>query len=235
MIIDFCAHYGDGPGVPSCYTPDELLRLEKSAGIDMAVASDLGDAFGDLCSDQATPDGLVRFAGVSPEYDAGRLDSARGVRLYPTYQEWDLDGPEMGDLLAVAREQGLIVQFCLRLQDPRVLPQVVASGKVIEALDALIAANTDIRFVVSGANLAEIRGNTAPFVRENVWTDISHLQHPIHSLTKLIGILGSSRLLFASNAPVFHPYMAVFRALNEAIGEEDRERVLWRNAKELLA
>lgn len=238
MIIDFYAHCGCGPGMPHCYSPEELLSLQKSAGVDVSVASDLGTALDDeQIAGEQFPDGLVRFVSVNPEIGANQLESdtnLRGIRIYPTYQEWDLGGSEMAGILSMAEDRGLIVQLCLRLKDPRVMPQVVPSGDVIMAIDGILEAHKDVRFVISGAILGEIRANSTPFQRDNVWTDISHLQHPTNSLQKLMDILGSSRLLFASNAPIFHPYMAVFRVLNSPISDEDRERILCKNAQELL-
>lgn len=234
MIIDFCAHYGCGPGMPGCYNADALLRLQKSAGVDLTVASDLGEAFGEAKSDRI-PEGLLKFETAKPDIALASLgQSIKGVRTYPTLQQWDFDGQAMADLLAFAKQQSFIVQVCLRLQDPRVMPQAAPSGQIISALDKLIDSNKDVKFVISGANLGEIRGNTSPFMHENVWADISHLQHPTNSLQKLMETLGSSNLLFASNSPIFYPYMAVFRMLQAPISDEDRERILSRNAKALL-
>ena len=233
MIIDFYAHYGCGPGMPGCYSPDELLKLQKAAGVELTVASDLGAALGDA-KNAEIPDGLVRFEGVKPHVDLASLGQPNGIRIYPTLQEWDLDGQAMADLLAIAKQRGIIVQVCLRLQDPRVMLQAVPSGTVIAALDRVIEAHRDVKFVISGANLGEVRGNKSPFLRENAWTDISHLQHPTNSLQKLMETLGSSKLLFASNSPIFYPHMAVFRMLHSAISDEDRERILSRNARTLL-
>lgn len=238
MIIDFYAHYGCGPGMPHCYGSSELLSLQKSSGIDVTVASDLGTAFGETKIGQGdTPDGLIRFEGITPETDLTELESAqslKGVRIYPTYQKWDFEGKAMADLLSLAKAKKLIVQFCLRLQDPRVLLQTVPSGEVLAALDGLIQANNEVKFVITSSNLGETGGNPSPFKHENAWSDVSQLQHPTNSLPKCISIIGSERLLFASDSPIFYPYMAVFRMLHEHISDEDRERILVKNAQELL-
>lgn len=238
MIIDFYAHLGYGPGMSADYNPNNLLRLAKAFGIDLTIASDLACAFGDKkIVHEPLPDGLIRFASVGPTSDLDELasdPSVKGIRIYPTYQPWDFDAPEATKLLSHAQNRGWIVQICLRLQDPRVLPQTVTSAAVLASLDRLVESLPNAKFVVSGANYAEIKANPAPFGRANVWTDISHLQHPINSLPKLLDIVDSSRVLFGSNAPIFYPYMAVFRVLHSPISDEDRERILWKNARELL-
>ena len=238
MIIDFCANLGCGPGMLACYDPNDLLSLAKTSGIDITIASDLSSVFGNKeINTQPLPDGLIRFASVSTIFDVGRLECApsiKGIRIYPTYQAWDFDAPEAIKLLSLAEDRGWIVQVCLRLQDPRVLPQAVASGTVIASLDKLVESHNSVRFVVSGASYAEIKGNPTPFTRDNVWTEISHLQHPINSLTKLLDIVDSSRIIFGSNAPIFYPFSSVFRVMHSPITDQVRERILWKNARELL-
>ena len=239
MIIDFYAHCGSRS--PAAWmlkqVQHDVARLAKAAGIDWTVVADPGGAFGESSVREPMPDGLVRFASVGPAFDLGRLEqetAIKGIRIYPTYQAWDFDGPQTAKLLILAQDRGWIVQVCLRLHDPRVLPQAVASAAVIGSLDKLVESHPNMRLVISGATYAEIKANPTPFARGNVWTDISHLQHPINSLPKLLDIVDSSRVLFGSNSPIFYPQMAVFRVIHSPITDEIRERILWKNARELL-
>lgn len=204
MIIDFNAHFGCDPSMPARHSEQQLLALLKAAGIDRALATDLNNR--------------------------GQTPFSKGVRIYPTYEPMDFAGPAMRELLG----RGCILQVYLRLQDPRVLPQAVPSAAVIEALDGVAETHKEVRLVVSGATYAEVNANRGLFTRENVWMDISHVQHPINSLEKLIDAIGSSRVLFGSNAPIFYPYANVFRVMNSKISDDDRERILWKNAAELL-
>ena len=206
MIIDFNAHFGCDPSMPATYSEAELMALLKTAGIDRAVVTKLQRNVS------------VPFRG--------------GVRIYPTYANVGLVDEVLRGL--AERTGANILQVYLRLQDPRVLPQAVSSAQVIEALDKLAPTHGDTRFVISGANYAETKANRGLFTRGNVWTDISHLQHPINSLPKLLDIVDSSRVLFGSNSPIFYPGMAVFRVIHSPISDEDRERILWKNARELL-
>lgn len=208
MIIDVNAHFGSDPSMPAPYTEEQLMALLKSAGIERAIATDLQKS------------ALTPFP--------------HGVRLYPTYESLDFRGLRWSTLLLQARDKKLVLQVFLRLQDPRVLPQAVSSAAVIEELRGAVEANSDLRFIVSGATLAEAEANKGLFTRDNVWMDISHVQHPTGSLEKLIDALGSSHLLFGSNAPIFYPYANVFRVMNSKISDEDCERILWKNALEVL-
>jgi hypothetical protein len=235
MIIDFNAHFGQGPGTIDWCGAEKLARLEKAAGIDLAVASDIGAAFAHAAmSPETLPDGLVAFASLAPTFDRRLPTSIKGVRIYPTYHVWDFGGAACSDLLALARERNLIVQVYLRLQDLRVLLVAFEPADVIERLPKLVDAHQDIRFVISGATYAEVNANPALFGRENIWTDISHVQHPINSLPKLLDAIDVSRVLFGTGAPVLYPYSNVFRVVNSPISDEIKERILWRNARELL-
>lgn len=182
------------------------------------------------CSEEQLP-GLLKSAGidkaVATELTRKQTECPGGVRVYPTYGQVELD--------AVAEStNGGIVQVYLRLQDPRVLPQTVSSAAVIEALKGVTESHLGVRFIISGATYAEANANRDLFTRENVWMDISHVQHPTNSLNKLIDAIGIQHILFGSNAPIFYPYANVFRVMNSKISDEDRERILWKNAAELL-
>lgn len=206
MIIDVNAHFGTDPSMPAPYTEPQLTALLETSGIDRAIATELNKR------------GQTQFPG--------------GVRLYPTYDPCDFNAPAMQDLLA--QSAGRIIQIYLRLQDPRVMPQVASSASVIQALGGITEAHKAVKFVVSGATLAEVTANRDLFTRDNVWMDIAHVQHPTNSLEKLLDAIGGSRVLFGSNAPIFYPYANVFRVMNSKISDEDRERILWKNALGLL-
>lgn len=235
MIIDFNAHFGAGPGAIERRSARACYEMQRAAGIDLCVASDLATAFDDFDFEQGPlPPNIILFAGLSPRFNASSLPTAKGVRIYPTYQQWRFDDAESARPLAQCRERRMIVQIYLRLQDPRALPVSVAIGEVIKQAHKLIQANADVRFVISGASYAEVRQNVDLFGRSNVWTDISHIQHPINSLPKLVELIDSSRVLFGSGAPVMYPYANLYRVINSSISPAARERILWRNAAELL-
>lgn len=174
---------------------------------------------------------LLRSAGIdraiATELTREQADFPSGVRIYPTYEPVDLE-------TVSEPMSGRIAQVYLRLQDPRVLPQAVSSAAAIEALKGVAEAHKNVRFVVSGATYAEVNANKDLFTRENVWMDISSVQHPTNSLGKLINAIGNEHILFGSNAPIYYPYANVFRVMNSKISDDDRERILWKNALALL-
>lgn len=204
MLIDFNAHYGRLPGYSIDTTAAALHEMTAGAGIDRVIASDIGAAF------------------------AGEVMDGPVARVYPTYQPCDL-----ARALDSAAGAGLILQVYLRLRDPRVLRQEVPSVEVIKALDAL-TGGAGPRLIVSGANLAEMRSNIDFFRRPNVWIDTAHLQHPTNSLPKAVELLGATRILFGTNAPVFYPAAEVFRLKHSPLSDGDRELIGSANALRLL-
>jgi len=235
MIIDFNAHFGAGPSSMEWHSASELLAIEMGAGIDITIASDLATAFHDAAFDDAPlPEGLIAFASLNPSFRPYDLPPAKGLRIYPSYHDWSVADDAVARLLAIAREHSLIVQVCLRLRDPRALPVTVPIPDAISQIREMVSGNDDILFVTSGMSFAEIKANLALCDRPNVWIDISHVQHPTNSLPKLLDTIDVSRVLFGSGAPVLYPYANVYRVMNSAIPDESRQRILYKNAQELL-
>lgn len=235
MIIDFNAHFGAGPDRIERRSAQECSEMQKVAGIDLCVACDMGPAFHNSAFDRGPlPSNFIPFAAIGPRSDVSLLPMVNGVRIYPTYQEWRFDDEATARLLALCRKRNLVLQLCLRLQDPRALPASIGIAEAIEQAHNVIRANADVRFVISGASYAEVRANPELFGRPNVWTDISHLQHPINSLPKLLDLIDSRHVLFGSGAPVLYPYANVYRVINSPVSDTIKERILWRNARELL-
>ena len=237
MIIDFNAHIGRFYDRNIDFTMDNLKESIKSSEIDVAVVSDISTAF------EKTPDELsdynskniVRFFSLSPDHNINNIDSSvSGIRIYPTYQEWDFTSSKWQDLLKRARLEKWIVQIYLKLRDQRLLQQITESDTVLNSLSLTMDNYSDINFVISGAVLYEASEHQDFFSRENVWTETAHLQHPIDSLQKLIDVIDVKRILFGSNAPFFYSGSNVFRVENSLISNEYKELIFEQNARRLL-
>jgi hypothetical protein len=221
-------------------TLSDLDKYARSSGVGLSVVSDLGTPFEkdhrDVL-DGGSQSGIVRFAGISPDFDpnSDRIDdTVLGIRIYPTYQKWDFAGAKWRELLAWAKDEDKIVQVYLRLRDARYMQQVNEPIGVIAALEESIAEYRSIDFVISGAQTGEILDRSDLLSGDNVWTEIAHLQGPINSLQKVIAAIGSSRILFGSNIPFFYTYAGVFRIENTSISDDEKRRILYDNATTLL-
>lgn len=126
MIIDYCAHCGDTPALRAAYNEmnqgffeqDRVLALAREAGIGLSV----------VAGAREPKEGLISFATPDAAGELRLPDGVRGVRIFPTYQPWDFESDRSEDILTTAARKELIVQVCLRLQDPRVLRQHTPVG-----------------------------------------------------------------------------------------------------------
>ena len=239
MIIDINAHFGSLTGCSIDLSATALRGSMESAGIARAAASDIASAWGtDTRAASIDPDEwMIPFLSVAPDFRVERAAACkglRGIRLYPTYQVWDFSGTAFRELLGLAEGLGLTVQVFLRLRDPRVLAQEVPSAEVVESVGKVAGARPGVRFIISGATLAEIRASIDVFRRTNIWVDSAHLQHPMNSLPKAVGLLGAENVLFGSNAPFFYAEAAVFRLRHSPLSDRDRELIQSANALRLL-
>jgi hypothetical protein len=212
VIIDVNAHTGVVQGRQGTISAEELCAMARAAGIDHVVASEASAGEG----------------GSLVLYDAA--ESVRsapiGVVAYPTYAQTDIS--------SVIGEEHALVHVCLRLRDPRVLPQRVPSAEVLASLAETAARCPAVRFVVSGAVLAEVTGRLDLFRLPNVWVETAHIQHPMHSLRKLVDLVGPERVLFGTNAPLFYPEAAVFRLEHAPLSDSERRMIASDNALRLL-
>lgn len=238
MIIDFNAHVGRLPGDSTAFRLSELIESARRSEVRLSAVSDIGPAFETKLKDAlegCSERGVVRFLSIAPDFDPDRRridESIFGLRIYPTYQQWDYS--RWSELFCFADENELLVQIYLRLRDPRYLEQTAESSEVIEALKKVAAEYNRVDLVISGSNLPEITEYSDLFSLENVLTEISHLQGPINSLSKLIGMLGASKILLGSNTPFFYTYAGVFRVEHSSVSDDDKRRILCDNAKSLL-
>src|SRR5262245_51366315 len=77
------------------------------------------------------PFGSVNLAWPDWEEDVRRCHEVHkmpGIRIYPGYQPFDLDHPEMERLLRICSERGLILQVTFGMEDPRVHHPIIQVG-----------------------------------------------------------------------------------------------------------
>lgn len=234
MIIDFNAYVGSCPGGFGDWGITDIKRSMDDAGIDIAVVSRIGASFEEACEDPGD-DRIVLFASVGPDDPVEKIpESVKGICLYTGYDSWDLDGDKFGELLLKARKQKWIVHFNTQFLDPRVLDQQYPVEDQLASFDKVAEKWSDIRFVISGTRVFDVESSKALFGKDNVWTDISHVQHPLNSLPRLLKAIPDTKVLFATNAPFFYPYVNVFRVNNSPISDKSKSRIFEENAKALL-
>ena len=195
---------------------------------------------------------LLPFGTINPawpdwEEDLRRcheVHKMRGIRLYPTYQTFDLSHKDVIPLLSSATERGLIVQIVGDLEDSRVHHPIVLTREV--SFEPLI----DIMKKIPGARVQLLNWNERVnnsllkklMSETTVMLDISWLEGT-GSLGRLIE--GNSwsgpetpvparRLLFGSHAPYFPVECGIIKLFESPLTVEQMKAVMNENAQRFL-
>src|SRR5262245_19008822 len=161
------------------------------------------------------PFGSVNLAWSDWEEDVRRCHEVLkmpGLRIYPGYQPFDMDHPEMERVVKMTSERGLILQVVFGMEDPRVHHPIVNVGPV--TFGPLLKAvkgtpNAKVQLVhFSGSSRGD---DLSQFMTEtNTFMDISRLEGN-GAVGRMIGsveVLPSAhapvdRIVFGSHAPYF--------------------------------
>jgi predicted TIM-barrel fold metal-dependent hydrolase len=135
-IVDANAYVGNWPFRPLDASPGALVDRMDRKGVDKAVVSSFDALFYRNCHEanrelaadiEGYEDRLIPFATINPTYTAWRKDlresveslGMQGVRLFPCYHDYDLDQPEVVELLTICAELDVPVMIVGPLQDQR--------------------------------------------------------------------------------------------------------------------
>jgi predicted TIM-barrel fold metal-dependent hydrolase len=258
MIIDINAYLGHWPFRP---IPDgsavQLLSLMDRKGIDVAVVSSL-DAIlyknsqaGNeaLAAEIASHrDRFIPLATINPTYAAWREDVAycqeglgmAGIRIYPAYHGYSLNGPECDQLLGLAAERGLPVAIPLRMEDRRQRHWRDTAEDISPAeIAATIERFPGVSFMIlNGIGDTETWANLKD---REVLIDISRLSNLRRrpgsrdvSIPALIESLGADKLAFGTGIPIKVPDPALLKLEILEASPEVKEAIAWRNAARVL-
>ena len=149
--------------------------------------------------------------------------------LVPYLQGWQHAGCDYGsealmEILARAGEYGMVVSYHTM---PEWAPQ----------MEKMVGRNPGVTFVAAHPGQKEDylrhveRMNKFP----NLYLDISGTGLFRYGLlASCAKTVGSERILFGTDYPICNPRMYVQAVLGEHIPQEDKEKILWRNAKRIL-
>jgi predicted TIM-barrel fold metal-dependent hydrolase len=188
------------------------------------------------------------FNELSELAEAGKI---KGIKIYTTYQNIDLNGDKLKSVVKLASSNKLPVMFHCGYSfssmsstgKPAITDMVKASD-----LEHLIAEFRDTNFIISHLNKPFTRDLTNVVKRyANVYSDMSGLIHSNHEDEKeiensvqeikiFLAECGSSKLLFGTDFPVQTHADSVY-FIERAMGcfpIEAKEDVYYNNARRLL-
>jgi len=249
MIVDFNAYVGYWPfrRLPA-RSADEVVRLLDKGGIDIAVVSSLNSTLyadaheGNLELIDETrqhKDRLIPVAVLNPKYPGWEHDleecirlGFKGVRLYPQYHNYALTDDECLKLVSKASEMNLTVSIPMRLRDRRGRHWIdVARDIEFAEVEQLASRMPDSRIILLESRGAE---NSTVTKYRNVYFETSRISTTLGEMAKLFRLVGASRLIFGSGAPLKYISPAKLRIQLLDVPDEARESILWRNAFDLL-
>ena len=229
-LFDANAAVGDWPfrRLP-CNTIERLLARMDALGIRRAAVSRLENVlYKDCLAGNRELVGLLaphrdRFVPlftVNPAFpgweedlelcvqDLGLAAGRAGLRLYPSYHQYPLDGPDAAAFLARAAQLDVPVAVSARLEDERTqhwLAKVPAVSA--EVLTAAIAAYQDVRWLICGLRATQIRAvwrslDAQGAAGARILFDLSLVQGPIDECRLLAEAVGAERLAFATGLPL---------------------------------
>ncbi|MDT0344059.1 amidohydrolase family protein [Streptomyces litchfieldiae] len=243
-VFDFHVRLAPVPAAPA-----RLLELMDACGIDRAVVCAGGtmplarlsrflvegghietDADNDAVLIACSESGgrLVPFFFANPhrppEIYRDRAAEFRGVEISPAVHGVPLDDPRTARLAEVACEAGHSV-YTVCLDRP---------GSRVADLVALAAAHPEVTFVLGHAGIGNIDLYAIELIarRENILLETSGGYTCVARAA--VEQLGGDRVLFGSEAPIQHPDVELTKLRHAGIGDDDWQKIAWRNACRLL-
>ena len=166
-----------------------------------------------------------------------------GLRIYPGYQPFDLDHPEMESLTKMTAERGLILQVVFGMEDPRVHHPIINVGPVtfgplLKAVQGTPDARVELLHFTGSARSEDL----AEFMKApNTFLDISRREgngaigRMIGSITGLPSArVPVDRILFGSHAPYFPLETALLKLIESPLDLAQLQAIMQGNARRLL-
>jgi uncharacterized protein len=236
-------------------TSDGLLRLMDSRKIDRAIVASASaityrnpQSGNEEVNDEARRhrDRLIPFGVINPTYAGWEDDlricredfGMRGVRLYPKWHNYALSDPHCLELVHAATERGMIVSIPIRVEDPRERSWLVdIPDLTLDEVAGLVRSCPQARFLIlNGLGFRNTPlGKKTGGLPANYCLEISRLTAMLDDeLGFLIQNLGAERIVFGTGMPFSYPDPALLKLQVMSSGEEDRQRIAWKNASKWL-
>jgi predicted TIM-barrel fold metal-dependent hydrolase len=220
----------------------EALLAKDMNGVNARLA--------DECRERG-PGFLIPFGSVNLAWPDWADDLRRchevykmpGIRIYPGYQPFDLDHPDMEGLVKMTSARGLILQVVFGMEDPRVHHPIISVGPVtfgplLKAVKSTPNAKVQLLHfdgALRGDGLSQFMAQT------NTFMDISRLEgngavgRMIGSVPGLnSGRVPVERIVFGSHAPYFPLETALLKLIESPLDVQQLYAIMQGNARRLL-
>ncbi|UCG58541.1 MAG: hypothetical protein JSU70_03330 [Phycisphaerales bacterium] len=232
-------------------TPESLLVLMDSKGIDKAVVSSAGaityrnsQAGNEELAEEVRRRGdrLIPFAVINPFYAGWQDDlqicheqfGMKGLRIYPKWHNYQLSSQCCRELVDAATERGMVISIPIRVEDNRQRSWLLNIPDVpLTEIIELVKACPKARFILlngigyTGCSLGQ-KDSALP---RNYAIGLSRLTAVLaNELGQLVTNLGAKRVMFGTGMPFNYPDPALVKLEVLDSSEADKERIRSQNA-----
>lgn len=261
MLIDINTYIGHWPFRQlRNNTASGLLSIMDEYGIDIAAVSSLNAVFYkdtqegnlELIEEiQGNKDRFIPFAVINPKYTAWEKDfrncveklGMRGLELYPYYHQYDLTEPESVKLISLAGKMNIPVHLPCSIVNIRQRHWMDTNDNLdynqVEKLLTL-CPNTDFIITNGPSNsIAQQLKKASQGRKGRVYYDLSRVDvftqwEPESQFNSLVHHAGIDRIVVGSVLPFQYADPQFVRLEYAGLNNEDKEKIMSGNLKELF-
>jgi len=242
-IIDLHVHHGKINPVPSgTETAEGIVRNMDRCGIKAAVLTSVRSCFGEVRrGNKAVSEGCARFPGrlygyltLDPKYPEeiesefalyGDNPAFRGIKLHALHGV-DIADPRHSIIFSFADKKRWFL-LCHASSDPEKWEKICTTYKNANFIVAHTGAIDPTNPVI--VRLAELTRKC-----KNLYLDCGSSSMTPGALDRLAAIAGADHLTYGSDFPMFDFGYETGRIFSSSLKEEDKNLILFGNAKKLL-
>lgn len=259
MIIDINTYIGHWPfRQVENSTPEGLVNLMDEAGIDKACVSNINAIFyrnaqdgneelvQQINSSKQFKDRLIPFAIINPAYPEWKKDfihcvddlGMRGLELYPAYHQYNLASKNAIELLNMAAEKGIPVHLPCAIENFRQRHWMdvkvdLTADTVAQVLP--LCPKTD--FIITNGPTNAIADKLLPLSQGRqgkILYDFCRIDLLYFNFDKFVENAGADNIVFGSVMPLQYVDTQFAKLHFSKISNEDKEKIMYKNLKELL-
>ena len=244
-IIDAHAHMGANYGTyMSKATPEGMLEIMDKENIEMVFCAPHSALFDPVAQNseieavmEKYPDRFKGYFTFNPNYKEEfekninhvmEISGYIGFKFLPTYHRYPIDGENYRPALEYAEKYGLpILIHTWGNNDPHNAPRHIEKAA---------SEYKNITFIMGHSAPGELDGAIAVAQRhENVYLDLCDIHRHSGIVDKMVNGVGADRVVFGTDVPWYDPIYGVGSVLFSRVSDEDKYKILYKNAKRLAA
>ncbi len=242
-IIDAHAHMGPNYGTyMSKCSMDEMVEVMDKENIEMVFCSPHSALFDPVMKNDEIevamkkyPDRFRAYFAYNPNYadeylakinDVLDVKGYIGFKFLPTYHRYPLSGENYRPVLEFADKHNLaILIHTWGNNDPHNAPKHI---------DGIAGLYRNAKFIMGHSAPGELDEAIKVAQKyENVYLDLCDIHRHSGIVDKMVNAIGADRVLFGTDVPWYDPAYGIGSVLFSKISDEDKYKILYKNAKEL--